>query len=277
MVIIIVLLQVIYSFVDFSSEELIDVNQPEILAFQKQIDSLKAIEIEKRKPKVYPFNPNYITDYKGQKLGMTVEEIDRLLAFRKTNKFINSKNEFQKITKVLDSLLNEISPYFKYPDWVQKKNRNVNKESRSIEIHQKERIKIVITTSDINKATVLDFQTINGVDYKLSNRIVKYREKLQGFSIDNQLHEVWSIDEEIANEILSIFTIKELPIIKKINLNTATFKEVLANPYIDFKLCKEIFEYRDEVAEFQSLYELRNINNFPLNKYHRIALYLLVE
>jgi len=43
--------------------------QLEILAFQKQIDSLKLIEIENKKPQRYSFNPNYITDYKGYTLG----------------------------------------------------------------------------------------------------------------------------------------------------------------------------------------------------------------
>ncbi|WP_320242936.1 helix-hairpin-helix domain-containing protein [Tenacibaculum sp. 1B UA] len=61
---------------------------------------------------------------------------------------------------------------------------------------------------------------------------------------------------------------------KKVNVNTARFKEVLKNPYIDYKLCKKIFEYRDEVAELQDISELRNIKDFPLNKYDRIILYL---
>ncbi|MDX8553452.1 hypothetical protein MK851_07390 [Tenacibaculum sp. 1B UA] len=49
---------------------------------------------------------------------------------------------------------------------------------------------------------------------------------------------------------------------------------MLKNPYIDYKLCKKIFEYRDEVAELQDISELRNIKDFPLNKYDRIILYL---
>ena len=39
--------------------------QLEVLAFQRQIDSLKIVALENKKPKIYPFNPNYITDYKG--------------------------------------------------------------------------------------------------------------------------------------------------------------------------------------------------------------------
>ncbi len=66
---------------------------------QSQIDSLKNVEVEKRKPKKYPFNPNYITDYKGAQFGMSTQEIDRLLAFRKQKKFINSASQFQEDNK----------------------------------------------------------------------------------------------------------------------------------------------------------------------------------
>ena len=52
---------------------------------------------------------------------MSIEEIDRLHSFRKKNKYVNSIEEFQELTKMSDSLLNKISPYFKFPDWVVKR------------------------------------------------------------------------------------------------------------------------------------------------------------
>ncbi len=64
------------------------------------------------------------------------------------------------------------------------------------------------------------------------------------------------------------------PIIKKINVNTATFKEVLRIVYVDYQLCKKIFNYRDEVAELQSIEELKNIEGFPLGQFEKIILYL---
>jgi len=81
LVILILVFQCFYVFVSFSSED-ISVDSKEIQLFQNEIDSLKLVEIEKRKPKIYPFNPNFITDYKGYTLGMTSEEINRLLKFR---------------------------------------------------------------------------------------------------------------------------------------------------------------------------------------------------
>ena len=63
------------------------------LAMQTVIDSLKNRPTT-TKTVIYPFNPNFITDYKGYKLGMKLDEINRLFAFRKQNKYVNSAQEF---------------------------------------------------------------------------------------------------------------------------------------------------------------------------------------
>ena len=273
LLIIIIFLQLIFHFKNFDSQQLVDLSQPKITSYKKQLDSLKKKSSKKKKFKIYPFNPNYISDYKGYQLGMNVDEIDRLLAHREQKLYVNSSKEFQTITKISDSLLQKISPFFKFPDWVQKKNKN--NQQRYI---PNSRINVSeITTEDINKATLKDFTAIEGVDEYISERIIKYRSKLQGFSFKEQLFEVWGLDELMANKILSTFSIKNKPIIKKVNINTASFKEVLSNPYIDYELCIQIFDYKDEVAELQSISEIKNIEGFPIKKYNRIVLYLLAE
>ena len=279
LVLLIILFQCSIVFDIFSSDKIVDIKQTEIIAFQKQIDSLKVVEIEKRKPKRYPFNPNYITDFKGEKLGMSLDEIDRLLAFRKTNKFVNSKNEFQKVTKVSDSLLDEISLYFKFPDWVVKRNQSnsISKPRKAQSYSKKTDNKKAVSTTDINKATAEDLQTISGIGPAFSERIIKYRSKLQGFSFNNQLYEVWGLEIEVVDRVLSIFKINQKPIIKKINVNIVEFKELLKNPYINYDLCIKIFNYRDEVAELQNISELKDIKDFPLDKYDQIVLYLFAE
>ena len=275
LLIIIIFLQLILHFKNFDSQQLVDLSQPKITFYKKQLDSLKKKSSKKKKFKIYPFNPNYISDYKGYQLGMNVDEIDRLLAHREQRLYVNSAKEFQTITKISDSLLQKISPFFKFPEWVQKKNNNKNNQQRYI---PNSRINVSeITTVNINKATLKDFTAIEGVDEYISERIIKYRSKLQGFSFKEQLFEVWGLDELMANKILSTFSIKNKPIIKKVNINTASFKEVLSNPYIDYELCIQIFDYKDEVAELQSISEIKNIEGFPIKKYNRIVLYLLAE
>tara|TARA_R110002072_G_scaffold99971_23_gene219932 strand:+ start:4396 stop:5283 length:888 start_codon:yes stop_codon:yes gene_type:complete len=272
---IISVLQLFYHFVNFRDEGIVDVNQAKIISFQNTIDSLKLLELENRQPKIYPFNPNYITDYKGYQLGMKTIEIDRLHKYRKKRLFVNSAKEFQSVTKVSDSILQKIAPYFKFPDWV-KSSQNKNSKKRTFDNSIVKSIS-EISSTDINLASQNDFLTIQGVDENLSERIIKYRTKLQGFSISEQLYEVWGLQESTGKQILETFSINTIPVINKININTATFKEVLSNPYIDYDLCLKIFNYKDEVAELQSITELKNIEGFPLKKYERIVLYLQAE
>ena len=277
LILLIVIFQFIIVFVDFYSEEKVNIDTPKVIAFHHQIDSLRKINLENKRLKIFPFNPNYITDYKGAQLGMSLVEIDKLLAFRKTGKFINSRKEFQKVTTISDALLNSISPYFKFPNWVVERNQNMQlSTSRDTRLFAK-KSKYILTSTDINLAVKEDLKTINGIGEKLSERIIKYRSKLQGFSSLNQLYEVWGLDTEVVDKLLLVFKVINLPNIKKINVNTVSFRELLKNPYLDYELCKKIFEYKEEVAELQDISELKNIIDFPLELYDRIVLYLVAE
>jgi|TARA_B110000977_G_scaffold70147_1_gene95234 DNA uptake protein ComE-like DNA-binding protein len=268
--VVVLFFQLVIVFIDFSSDGIENINTTDAAVFYKQIDSLKVIRFASKKFKKHPFNPNYITDGKGAELGMSLDAIDRLLAYRKTGKFVNSKRAFQKVTGISDVLLEKISPFFKFPDWVIEVNRN-KKRTPS------EKVLTKITTTDLNKATASDLRTVVGVGAVFSERIIKYRSKLQGFSMQRQLYEVWGLEEEIADKVVAVFKVLKLPNIQKLNVNTVTFKELLKTPYINYELCKKIFEYRDSVAELQSISELKNITGFPLDLYERIVLYLLAE
>ena len=124
LILVIIVFQLIYFFVDFSTKNETNIHSDEINVFQEEIDSLKAIELKNKSPKIFPFNPSFLTDFKGYQLGMSIEEIDKLLKHRADGNYINSINEFKEVTGVSDSLLNEISPYFKFPDWVKNKKPN---------------------------------------------------------------------------------------------------------------------------------------------------------
>ncbi len=263
-------IQLSYFLVDFSTPKEKSIAENEQY-FQQKIDSLKAKSTQKNSYKIYPFNPNFITDFKGYQLGMSTLEIDRLLHYRAEGKFVNSAEEFQQITKIHDSLLRKISPFFKFPDWIKNQKKSTAFAAKN------DTKKSIIAKQDINKATEEDLIKINGIGAVLSKRIIQYRTKLAGFTFDHQLYEVWNLDKLVVGKILEQFTVIEKPAIKKININTASFKEILTIVYIDYELCKKIFDYKKEIAEYQSVEELKNIDGFPLDKYERITLYLDVK
>jgi competence ComEA-like helix-hairpin-helix protein len=271
----VIIFQIIYFLIDFTPDNTSVANIERERFINDKIDSIKLVKSKNNIVKIFPFNPNFLTDFKASKLGMTVDEIDRLFAFRKTGKYVNSTIEFQQVTKINDSLLAKIRPFFKFPEWVNKKVKFKDKNS-VIKANQYTNQK-PLNTQDINTATSKDLQQINGIGEALSARIIKYRDKLGGFYFKDQLGEVYGLSPQVVKRVNQYFKILSKPKIKKININEATFKQVLHLPYIDYELTKKIFSYRDEFAEIQSLEELKKIEGFPLDKYDRIILYLSTE
>lgn len=269
----IIVLQCVYFFVDFSGED-IQTNKAEFVKFTNEIDSLKAIELEARKPKIFPFNPNFITDYKGSTLGMSNEEIDRLLNFRKQNRWINSSKQFQEVTQVSDSLLNKISPYFKFPEWV----TNPKTVKSSYNNSHKTKPKTFAQKQDLNKATAKQLQAVNGIGEAFSKRIIKFRNKFKGGFIDDvQLQDVYGLTPQVIEKIKLDFTVKTPRNIQKINLNTATIDQLVTVQHIDYDLAHRIIEYRNLREGFKSFSELLKVKDFPLNKIKIIELYLQID
>ena len=244
--------------------------QQEVIAFQKQIDSLKLVEIENRKPKRYPFNPNYITDYKGYTLGMSVEEVDRLHRFRESGQWINATSDFKNVTRVSDSLLATISPYFKFPDWV------TNPTSRK-EYASRPKWKTYEQKQDLNKITLEALRSVEGIDEVAADKIIRHLQKLGGYQVDDQLYDVYGVTTKQKREILNEYTVKEKPAVSLINVNTASASDLSTVPLLTFDLAKEIVDYRILHEGIQSLDELSQLDGMTDYKLARIKLYLFVE
>jgi len=268
-----ILLQIALLFVDFSADENQQIDKDEFYAIQGKIDSLKRVNKDSITKRTYRFNPNFLTDFRAYQMGMSEKEIDRLLTFRKKGKYVNSPREFQQVTGVGDSLLRMMSPLFKFPEWTQKKKANQYPKKPLDQTQTSSPGKI----KDINGVTAEELSRIKGVSDKLSKRIIAYRNKLQGFYEDDQLFEVYYLDKEIGKRILRSFQVIEKPLIQKIDINSASFKEILKTPYIDYKLTQRICNYRDENIHFNDLEELKKIDSFPIEKFDRIALYLSAQ
>lgn len=233
---------------------------------QQELDRLK-LAPKKQKVVLYPFNPNFITDFKGYKLGMSVKEIDRLLAYRRQHKFVNSAAEFQAVTQVSDSLLKTMVPYFKFPEWVKHKRAYPSYDYKSEAREAKTAI------LDINSATKEDLMKVYGIGDKISDRILAEKERLGAFVSLDQMADVWGLSPEVIAKLKASFVVKNAANVKRINLNTASVKDLSMFPFFRYALAKEIVIYRSMHGTIK-IEDLSKIKGFPVDKIKIIALYL---
>jgi DNA uptake protein ComE-like DNA-binding protein len=268
---IILILQLGYYFIDFSSVYKTNPEEQKWLSLQSQIDTMKS-DVKNYVPKIYPYNPNFITDYKGYKLGMSLAEIDRLLAFRKQGKFANSPQEFQKVTGISDSLLHAMEPNFKFPDWINnKKEYKDYKNFDNTAFAKKEKITII----DINQATAEDLIKIYGIGEAIATRILGEKQKIGSFVSMEQINDIWGLSPEVIANLNSHFKILTSPKITKIDINNASLKELAQFPYFRYTLAKQIVTYRSMNGEIKNIEDLIKIKGFSVDKAKIIDLYLM--
>ena len=246
--------------------------------YQAKIDELRSRKQKRDSISVYPFNPNFITDYKGYILGMSIEEIDRLHVFRAKNQFVNSPEEFQKVTLISDSLLESLQPYFKFPEWTRRgsveSTDGGSRIAKSVESKSVSDTFKNVKIKDLNSATAEELRSVNGIGDKLSQRIVKFRDLLGGFLSEEQLGHVYGLEPEVVARVLDDYRILESPDISKININQASSRDISKLVYIKYDVAARIVAFREANGGIASFDELIEIEDFPSEKLDIIKLYL---
>ncbi|MFP2997680.1 helix-hairpin-helix domain-containing protein [Spongiivirga sp. MCCC 1A20706] len=264
LILIITILGLISWFVDFSSNEPITASE-EVNRLNQQIDSLAKLTPPKKR---YTYNPNYIDQDKGYQIGLSLDEINRLLQYRLEGNYVNSAKEFQQVTLVSDAVLEAIKQDFRFPDF-----KNTKKKSTSVS----KKSKVPIVVKDMNAVSEEELKQISGIGDVLAARIIKFRTALGGFLIEDQLYDVYGLKPEIVNKLKERYAVLTKPTIEKLNINEVSAYDLSSLTYINYPLAKQIIAYRDSVGGFQSIDELTKIQGFPVKKINRIGLYLLIN
>jgi DNA uptake protein ComE-like DNA-binding protein len=240
------------------------------LKVQQYLDSVLASQQEAQKL-IKPFNPNFISDYKGYVLGMSPAEIDRLHRFRETGRFLKSEEEFLEVTQVPESTYARISPFFKFPQWKRTTKATSTEKRKS---KSGDTIFEPLVKSDLNSVKRVELMKIKGVGKVLSGRIVKFRTALGGFLSDEQLQDVYGLELEVIQRISKKYTVLSPPEIKPIDLGHTTADELAQLVYISRGQAYRIIRLRDSLGELKSVDEIEKILDIPTERFNRIKLYL---
>ena len=195
--------------------------------------------------KHHKFNPNQLIINDWLSLGFSEKQSKVILNYIKSNNGIKNKNDLKKIYVINEQKFLSIIKYIDIPTTYQKKI-------------QKSKI-------EINTANKEELITINGIGEVIAKRIIKYRNILGGFFSLNQLKEVYGINENNFNKIITELKI-DTSKIEKININFANKQELTKNPYINYNLAKKIISYKINNGSFNNIDILFSKNIITNNK-----------
>jgi DNA uptake protein ComE-like DNA-binding protein len=117
-----------------------------------------------------------------------------------------------------------------------------------------------IVKLELNQCDTSDIVVVPQFGSKRAEKLVEYREKLGGFYAFEQVKEIYilqNIDVEFLNKYFTL----DVSLVKKININSATYKELVAHPYIDSYLSKLIINFREKKGKFSSMEEVQKATN----------------
>ena len=146
-----------------------------------------------------------------------------------------------------------------------------NQQSRTFyNIPTKQKTPII----ELNSADTLDLQALSGVGPAYAKWICDYRDKLGGFARIEQLKEVYKMTSELYQKLIPQVAL-DATTIRKIDINTASFKEILRHPYLDYYLTKKIIEHRTTEGLFKTLDDLKAIYLLDDITFEKVKPYLI--
>ena len=255
------------------------INEEELAAFRAHIDSVfRPTKFSKNEHsykdynsvKNYvqqPFNPN--SDSKAQLIEKGVPDyVARgMVSFRNAGGRFKYKEDVAKIYAVNSELYSKLIPYIDLPH--KPKGKVQGEYSDTSEIRE---APVRPSGLNINRLTAKELIELPGIGEFYAKQIVVYRDKLGGYVNKEQLLEVYKMREESATAIENMFVYAQD--IEQISVNSATFKDLLAHPYLEYKQVKAIVNYIEQHGEFTALDELEKLHIFRGKDIGRLLPYL---
>ena len=126
-----------------------------------------------------------------------------------------------------------------------------------------------LTLLDLNAVDTITLKKVPGIASYRARQIVRYRDRLGGFTSVEQLSEI----EGLPLELQAWFKV-ETPVFRKLNLNKDPLGNLARHPYIGYARAKAIDGFRRTQGEIHSLDELSLLPDFSSDVIKRLEPYI---
>ena len=257
--------------------------------------------------KPFRFDPNTLPPERWEEMGAP-ENLGRTIGnYLAAGGSFRYKEDLQRIYTMTDDLFDQLAPYIDLPARAEEKpagqtlssggerlsghHMNAQNEmNEKGEMNGKERStaaggnksginndEYVARTTfalDINQADSAAFRQVPGIGPVFSSRIVRYRELVGGFYETGQLLEVYGLDSSHYQQIKPHLFIGPNYSNRQIDLNKATFADLIRHPYLDRNQVNAILRLRDQHGPFRSTEDIRRSHLIDDTDWRRLSPYI---
>ncbi len=205
------------------------------------------------------FNPNEYSKQQWMYLGLSEKQAHVVLNF--TKRGVYHLEDMQRIFVIPDELFQLVKDSLVFPT--------------PPNTFKKETIALKKEIVDLNTASAEVLEKLPGIGAYTAENIVKYRSKLGGFIAKEQLLEVYHLNLQNYEQFESLVEIKTP--IEPISINTATFEQLSAHPYLSKQVANSIVKIRNQKGGFKQLEELKASKLINEELYLKIKPYITLE
>lgn len=213
-------------------------------------------------------NPNTATIDEFLRVGFTKKQATSCINYRMKGGVFYKKEDVKKIYTVSEEDYEKLKEYIYVP--YSKPLSLKQNQTKKIAKKNKEEFIVQININDCDTNDLKNLPKIGGFR---ARKIIERRDKLGGYYSLSQLYSVYSMDSSIV-QCLEKYLIFNPNQIQKININSATFKEINRHPLISYGQTKVLCNYRKIVGTIQTIEELRDNNIVTADEYEILKFYL---
>lgn len=204
------------------------------------------------KPAYFYFDPNTATELQLLTLGLTPKNVQTILNYRNKGGQFRLPEDFLKIWGIKTAVAKALIPFIRIalPKGPQR-NPGFNNSGSYNPTYSPKKIPIL----DINLASIEEWEALPGIGPVLAKRIVKYREKLGGFTETADISKTYGISDSLFNQLQPFLQVSNMG---KPSINTASVA-LLQKAGVSSAIAVAIVEYRKQYGLFASLEELKKI------------------
>lgn len=186
---------------------------------------------------LFPFDPNQVDEAAFFQLGLSPLVIRNVVKYRENGGVFRKKEDLRKIYGLTEAQYLRLAPFISIAP-------PPGKEAGAGKLHR----------IDINRASPEEWARLYGIGPVLSQRIVRFREKLGGFSGIDQVAETYGLPDTTFNHIRPY--LDPSPVLRKLPLNRGTAEELAAHPYLNLRQARAMVAFRQNHGPFNEVVDL---------------------